>query len=291
MKICVSIASYRDPDLVNTISSALHNAKYKNDIEFCVVSQDFHDSHPDLSFAPNINYHKYHWSESRGVCWARNIAIDNCDSDYILQIDSHSRFPDHWDEKILKCYEKVTSFWGERIYVTQYPYPFLFKEGREVFSQISEKLKTEPTWDKDNNIINIGKKWYPVKNTEYGDEVFHIAGGCTFASSRNFKDVLPDPEIYFNGEEMSIAMRAYSRGIRMVTPSLNFIYSNFDRNNYNRGFHWSDHIARSHKYDERSKLKLREIYSGRLKGFWGIDSEQLHKQFLKLIDMEFLEKI
>lgn len=291
MKICVSIASYRDPDLKNTVSSALSHAHDPDNIEFCVVSQDFDNSHPDLSFAKNLNYHKYHWSKSRGVCWARNIALASCDADYIFQVDSHSRFPQNWDHNILKSYNSVTKKWGDEVFVTQYPFAFKFMYGEEIYIDLDYKLKTGPVWDKEKNNISIGLSWTPVQDAAGGDEVYHIAGGCTFAEARIFKEVLPDPEIYFSGEETSIAMRAYSRGIKMITTGTNFIYSNFDRDNYERGFHWSDHKFRSNNYEQNSRLRLAEIYSGRLRGYWGIDSLELHKEYLQRTNMEFLENL
>lgn len=287
MNICVSIASYRDPDLINTVTDAWEKAKNKDNISFCVVSQAEDFEHPNLSFVPRINYHKYHWKKSLGVCWARNIAIHNCDSDYILQIDSHTRFPMHWDSIIEYQYSKSISFWGDRIILTQYPYEFVRKNDKDSIIELPHKLKTYPVWDKKRDQVVIGKNWNKVEDTEHGDEVFHFAGGCSFASNSMMKEILPDPEIYFSGEEISLAIRAYTRGIRLITPGRNFAYSNYSRDT-GRKLHWQDHSQSSY-VNKKSLNKVKKILSGEVEGFWGIESRPLYRQFLKLNNMEFLE--
>lgn len=282
MKICVSIASYRDPDLINTINSAYSNATDVSNISFCVVSQD--SKHPDLSKYPIDQYHKYHWKESLGVCWARNKAIQSCSSDYILQVDSHSRFPIGWDEVIEIENEIAEEFWGQRIILTQYPYAFLMIDGKEIYQDLDEKLKTFPIWSEEEKTIKLGTVWSPVQDKKHGDEVFYFAGGCSFASSEIMKSIIPDPEIYFNGEEMSIAIRAYTRGIRMINSPVNFIYSNFSRQNNNRNLHWEDH-PKWFDLEKRSRIKLSKIYDGANLGEWGIESESLYEQFIKLTNL------
>ena len=282
MKICVSIASYRDLDLVNTIDSAYKNATHKDNISFCIISQD--SDHPDLSQYPIDKYHKYHWKESMGVCWARNKVIDFCSSDYIFQVDSHSRFPAGWDEVIENQYGIAKEFWGEKIILTQYPYNFLLVNKKEIYQELEEKIKTFPIWDEEEKTIKLGTIWSPVQDKRYGDEVFYFAGGCSFASSKIMKSILPDPDIYFNGEEMSIALRAYTRGIRMINSPVNFIYSNFSRKNNNRSLHWEDH----HDWfdlEKRSRIKLYKIYNGARLGDWGIESKPLYEQFIRLTNL------
>ena len=60
MKILISIVSYREKELLNTVKSFYYDAANKEDLLFSIVSQD--DEHPDLSFiAPEcLNYHQIH---------------------------------------------------------------------------------------------------------------------------------------------------------------------------------------------------------------------------------------
>lgn len=285
MKICVSIASYRDPDLINTVNSAYNNAVNKDDISFCIVSQAEEDEHPDLSHIPNVYYYKYHWSESRGVSWARNIAISKSKGDYILQIDSHSRFKEGWDEIIKKLYNDAKSYWGEKILLTIFPDPFEVIDGEETYSEFTVQLKTWPIWEQDNNSFNLGQEWEEVEDQIHGDEIFYIAAGCVFASAKVYKTILPDPEIYFE-DQMSIAIRAYSRGLRLINMPDSFVYSHYDREFNGRRLHWDDHEDWG-ELDSVSEDRLQRLYRGELGGFWGVESRSLYNQFIKLNGVEF----
>ena len=74
MSIFVSIVSYRDTELVPTINSLLSNADLPEEIHLGVVSQD--KDHPDLSFVENLSYTKMDFKYSRGVGYARKLAMD-----------------------------------------------------------------------------------------------------------------------------------------------------------------------------------------------------------------------
>ncbi len=76
MKIFIQIASYRDPQLVPTIESALENAKKPKNLVFGIARQ----FHPEDGFDNLDKYRKDKrfrildvlYSDSKGVCWARN---------------------------------------------------------------------------------------------------------------------------------------------------------------------------------------------------------------------------
>lgn len=307
MTICVSIASYRDPDLINTVNSAVRNAKNKDDILFCIVSQAEEDEHPDLSHVPNVKYLKYHWKESNGLCWARNIAITKADGDYILQVDSHSRFKENWDEIIMNFYNRAKTYWGDRIIVSKNADPFEIKEdGSEEYSVYPTVIKTKPIWKPEKNRFDLCETWHEVENYTYGDETFYISGGCTFAESNLFKMVAPDPIIYFE-DQMSVAIRAYTRGIRMIFCPHNFVFSLHDRSGefsrnpvftgpaptVKRKLHWEDDPRWTHinfiKFWS-SERRLDQLYQGKLSGQWGIGSKELYEQFAKINDINFIER-
>lgn len=279
MKICVSIASYRDPDLLDTVNSAYDNATNKDNISFCVVSQAEDDEHPDLSHIPHMYYYKYSWQESQGLGWARNIAINKSKGDYILQIDSHSRFKQGWDEIVERLYSQARGHWGERIMLTMFPDPIERVDGEDVFTDFEVQLKTKPEWEEDTKTFGVGSYWEEVEDSLHGDEVFYLAGGCTFAESRIYKSVSPDPEIYFE-DQISVALRAYTRGIRLINLPESFVYTFYEREINNRKLHWEDHDD-WYLIDGPSNIKLNKLYRGELGGFWGIGSKSLYQQFLR----------
>ena len=74
----VSIASFRDKELTNTLYSLLSQAKDLNKIHVCILSQDEDDKHPklenlfDLFNVSNYTYKKTNYLSSTGVGYARN---------------------------------------------------------------------------------------------------------------------------------------------------------------------------------------------------------------------------
>jgi glycosyltransferase involved in cell wall biosynthesis len=289
-KLTVSVASYRDPDLANTIRSALENAKHPEQLFFSVFSQAEDDEHADLSFVPeaNIKYQKAHWSESMGACWAREIANRDIDGDYILQIDSHSRFLPHWDKLIVSAYKKAQGFWGNRIFMTNYPDPFeLDDDGEAVLLAQTTFFKIDTYWHEPSEMVS--SKWADVVDTTNGDEQFFLSAGCLFSEVSLFKQVPYDPELYFVGEEFSMAMRAYTRGIRLVTPTVKFMLTNYNRANSKRRFHWQDH-EQWHQLNRRSYERVGEMMAGNQTGIYGIGSKFLFDQYQKLIGIDFASK-
>ena len=112
MKIFIQIASYRDPQLIPTIESAIANAKRPKNLVFG-ISRQFH---PDDKFDDLTPYKKdkrfrildIPYDQSRGACWARNqLQQLYRDEEYTLQIDSHMRFAPNWDDEMIKMIKQL----------------------------------------------------------------------------------------------------------------------------------------------------------------------------------------
>ena len=112
MKIFIQIASYRDPELVKTIKSAIENAKKPQNLVFGIARQ----FHPDDKFDDLSEYNgdkrfrilDIPYNESKGACWARHLIQQLYkDEKYTLQIDSHMRFAQNWDEEMIKMIKQL----------------------------------------------------------------------------------------------------------------------------------------------------------------------------------------
>ena len=132
-KIFVSIASYRDQELLDTVFSILKQAKNPERLFLSIFSQD--DNHPNLEHlfelfnVKHYVYKKIHYSDARGVGYARAETQKplNNSYKYYLQVDSHTQFIEHWDEKIVDHYEKAIGYWGDLIF-TAYPGTYEYTE-------------------------------------------------------------------------------------------------------------------------------------------------------------------
>lgn len=291
--IFIAIASYRDPDLTNTVKSCYYNAKNPKRLFFSVFSQAEDSEHPDLSFVPRsqIRYEKAHWSESKGACWARARASRNLLGKYFLQIDSHSRFSSNWDSSFISNYSKASMFWGNRIILSTYPDPFEIVDGKDVLLPYESLKKISPFWNQDAKMI-LGKvPWEDVSDIVNGDEVFYIGAGLIFCTVEVMKEIPYDEDIYFYGEEASLAIRAYTRGIRIISPVIKAIYSHYNYSAMNRRLHWQDNPSWG-SINLKAQERLRRILSGdRSFGIFGIGSKELYEQYQKITEIDILSKL
>jgi hypothetical protein len=287
--IVVSIASYRDTDLVNTVSDCYNKAKNKDKLFFSIVCQDEYDAIPDLNFIPetNIRYIKKHWSEAKGTCWARSIANSSLKSKYFLQVDSHSRFKDNWDEIIINSYKKAQEFWGKDMIFTNYPDAFgrNLEDNSLYFYEDHQKSlwKNVPIIDEESNSIRA--TWIESPPSDFGEEVFWFCGGGSFCEYSVIDKVPYDPEMYIDVEEFSMAIRLYTRGIKLVSPPVKYMYSNYHRRGAGRSLHWDDdpnwHIQREIAYS-----KFFDIIDGKDLGIYGIGSLDLYNEYQKNIGID-----
>lgn len=104
--IFVSIASYRDSEIIPTINSIIENASLPHRIYVGLVfqsSNEEYDVFERSSSLPlpwaNTNLRKIylHYQDATGPCYARYLAQSLYrGEDYFLQIDSHMRFRKKW---------------------------------------------------------------------------------------------------------------------------------------------------------------------------------------------------
>ena len=136
----------------------------------------------------------------------------------------------------------------------------------------------------------IQAEWYKTKNTEFGDEIYFVSANSLFTTSEIMNRIPYDEQIYFTGEEPSLAIRAYTRSIKIISPSIKYMYTNFNRDNGKRSFHWSDD-PEWWKLNRNSYIRLAEIMTGNKDfGIYGIDSVELFKEYQNKTGINLFEK-
>ena len=108
MSIFISIASYEDPYLIDTVKSALENAKDPDDLIFGLCLQ--YKIEPDLSFLSKKQKRILSFDpETRpGLVKARYLIKEMMfDEDYFFQIDSHTKFEKNWDETLINLLSEL----------------------------------------------------------------------------------------------------------------------------------------------------------------------------------------
>ena len=124
--IFIQVASYRDPQLILTIEDCIKNAKYPENLIFCIAHQ-FSD---DDTFSKDIDKYRddsrfkiidIPYKEARGACWARNLIQQRYNGEtYTFQIDSHHRFTENWDEQLINMLLQLQEKGHEKPLLTSY---------------------------------------------------------------------------------------------------------------------------------------------------------------------------
>lgn len=128
--IFLSIASYRDPQLVPTIEDCLRKASHPERLRFGICWQHTPEDRP-LPFLhdPRFRILDVDSRQSRGACWARAEIMKLWQQEqWYLQIDSHCRFAPGWDERMIQMAAATGS---PRPILTAYPAPFKPTHGAE----------------------------------------------------------------------------------------------------------------------------------------------------------------
>jgi len=242
MKIFIQIASYRDPQLIPTINDMISKSKRPENLRFGIARQ-FHeeDRFDDLSIFENDGRFKVlniPYSDSQGVCWARNLTQQLYDGEeYTLQIDSHMRFEENWDEELIEMLESLKNKGHKKPLLTGYVSSFdpdndpelrVREPWRMVFDRFTPEgcvfflPESIPDWQ---------------ELTEPVPARFYSAHFC-FTIGDFSKEVQHDPEYYFHGEEISIAVRAYTHGYDLFHPHKVLVWHEYTRKG--RTKQWDD---------------------------------------------------
>ena len=273
MSIFISIASYQDPLLVSTIFSAYENAENKNDLIFSICDQS--DNTIDINgvtFSDQIHYDHVDPLFSKGPCWARHRAQSFFnEEDFFLQVDSHTLFAPEWDSIFIKQLEKISANqeideYFKKPIITSYPRSFKVLDFEKGLFELNtgDKHTQVITYRKDSLFLKgsfsrqIG---IPTKHTDITHAIL-LAAGCIFTKGAFVKEIPYDPNYYFYGEELSLAMRAFTNGYSFFhIPDVPLFHLYTDTSNIPRKLHWDpeDDQKRAVKWTELDKKSLNRL--------------------------------
>ena len=217
--IYVAIADYRDSEIESTVRALLENTTRNVTLNIHVFSQRYLDERVDLTRSDDggrivITQRFVTPDKSRGICWGRAEAQRQYSGeDFYLQIDGHVQMTTGWDEILLNDYAKAES---DRPVVLTAPLAcYELVDGQRI---VREKRPHHFRLTAlDGRLVDTGMLLgYPHARP---CRAFFFAGHFAFARGRFVEDVPYDPEIFCAGEEISMAVRAYSCGYDLYTPS------------------------------------------------------------------------
>lgn len=293
-KILVSIISYGERDLYETVHDCIQKSSGEHQILFSIVDeQQFEHEFSDFSQLKTnkIIYRTFDWSEYRGIDWARSLTTQvDLEYDYILFICGHTRFCKDWDIANFEEYEiaRQLSNTGKAL-LTYCPAEFavtktntfetvnVFRDRRNnVFHPVGSLGPTSAsgfvpgyTWPAGHYVPNNG-----VTEGSY----LHYT--WCFGPKQYVDEVPIDPTIAFHVEETFMMIRSWCSGWRFfATPRLvswHMSHKKYPDEKYTRiETHrpWSNkHKEAFWKNVDESQIKLNKLMSGNLNDDYSVIS-------------------
>jgi glycosyltransferase involved in cell wall biosynthesis len=195
------------------------------------------------------------YKDSKGACWARNQLQQNYDGEeYTLQIDSHHRFVQDWDLELIGMYNQLKEKGHEKPLLTGYVSSF------DPENDPAGRIQTPWKMNFDRFIPEGAVFFLPASIDNYKQLTEPIparfySAHFAFTTGDFVKEVPHDPEYYFHGEEISIAVRAYTWGYDLFHPHKTVIWHEYTRKGRTKQWDddksWGGKNANSHKRNRK----------------------------------------
>jgi protein-L-isoaspartate O-methyltransferase len=297
--IFISIASYKDPLLSFTITSAISKATHPERLRFGIVEQHFVEER----YKPQTTRIKYLGVEpkdSRGVCWARSLAMNlYSGEDYYFQIDSHMYFDDGWDERLIESMQECKQV-SKKPIISSFPRSFTMEDGQpKILNNLTcaygHVIVANAELKPDDTFLPVHAVSSHVDENLKG---FHVAAGCLFTLGSFVNEVPYDPNIYFNGEEQSVALRAYTHGWDIFHTYNLPVYHMYDNKEgkFYRPRHWekTEDEGRQIDWEEINKQSRKRLvdlmYKGEDLGIYGLGKERTREQYAEFCGVDYVNK-
>ena len=239
--IFIQIASYRDNQLLPTLKDMLDKADNPHLFHVCICHQhhpkDKWDTLEDYEEDARFTIIDIDSRKAKGACWARwRIQQEYKGEDFTFQLDSHHIFAKGWDTELKNMYAGLQLNGVKKPLITSYIPAYDADTGKPIDNEpwrlaynyfghdgpLHTLPETIPNWQ------GLGG---PVRGRFYSA---HFA----FADGAFSKDVQHDPEMYFHGEEISIAVRAFTHGYDIFHPHKVIAWHHYGRKDARK--HWDD---------------------------------------------------
>ncbi|MEO6911709.1 MAG: GlcNAc-transferase family protein [Edaphobacter sp.] len=286
--IFISIAAYRDPQLVPTVVDCISKAINPERLRFGICWQRDEEETP-LPFHqdPRFRILEVYWRQSKGACWARAQIMQLWDKeDWYLQLDSHCRFAQGWDAMLLRA---IADTGSDKPILSTYATPFTPGD-REILAGDALQIGLQGfTADgipqlKPLNFPQHTKRDRPVRAR-------FLAAGFLFVGGHFVEEVPYDPDLYFLGEESAMTVRAFTHGYDLFHPAASIVWHYYGRQSAKK--HWDDHIEEDNaphawgKLDATSSRKVQRLLSGEPVENYGLGPVRTLEQYETYAGLSF----
>jgi hypothetical protein len=259
--IFIQIASYRDPQLLPTLKDMIAKAKYPENLRIGISWQhsveDTWDNLDEFKNDPKFRIIDINYKDSNGVCWARNrVQSLYAGEKYTLQLDSHHRFVQDWDEILIEMLRDLQKDGFHKPLITSYIPSFDPENDPE------DRVMTPWKMNFDRFIPEGAVFFLPASFDSWDDSSKPLparfySAHFAFTLGEFCLQVPHDPEYYFHGEEISIAVRAYTWGYDLFHPHKVICWHEYTRKG--RTKQWDDDPKWAKKNDT-CHLRNRKLF-------------------------------
>ncbi len=277
----MSIAAYRDPELGPTIEDCLAKARFPERLRFGVCWQHAADEPAPSCFdgraarEGRIDVVDVDWTESGGMCWARAESMKLWrGEDWFLQLDSHHRFVPGWDVVLT---EQAAATGSPRPVLTTYAPAYRPGEPDPV-TAAPLRIEFDRFTDEGIAMQRPGRlEGWEQRTRPYRGRF--ASGHLFFAPGRFVEEVPWDPELYFTGDEITLAVRTFTHGYDLFVPSRLVLWHAYA--NRSRPKHWNDHgeqrsarLKKAEAAEAASRAKIARLLTEPWVGRFGLGAER-----------------
>ncbi len=286
--IFVSIASYRDPQLGPTLDDCLAKASFPDRLRFGICWQHGLDEPAPSWFGDNrFKVLDVDWRDSRGACWARSEVMKLwAGEEWFLQLDSHHRFAANWDVTLL---EQMSMTGSAKAVLTTYAHPFTPSDPHSL--GIEPMLMEFDYFTQEGIVLcRPGAIPAPARGGRPVRSRF-LSAHFLFARGGFVSEVPYDPDLYFIGEEITLAVRAFTHGYELFHPSVPIVWHEYTREG--RAKHWDDHgvdngvLLDWGRRDIASREKIRDFLTAPHVGRFGCGTARTFTEYENYAGLNF----
>lgn len=259
--IFVQIAAYRDPQLLPTLRDMIAKSKHPENLRIGIAWQhseeDSWDTLDEYKNDSRFRIMDINYKESKGVCWARNLVQSMYDNEkYTLQLDSHHRFVENWDETLIDMLKDLQQKGHSKPLLTAYIPSF--DPDNDPAGRVTEPWKM----NFDRFIPEGAVFFLPASFDSWDDKSSPLparfySAHFAFTIGQFCTEVPHDLNYYFHGEEISIAVRAYTHGYDLFHPHKVVCWHEYTRKG--RTKQWDDDKEWS-KRNDHCHLRNRKLF-------------------------------
>lgn len=222
------MVSYKNSDVIPTVRDCIEKSVDRDNLHFGLCLQQDEEVPSELDH-PRIKVHRVSCKDSLGHGWARLQAQSLYDGqDYVMQVDSGSRFAAKWDEDLIKALGETGS---AKPLITNCPNKYnpanneMEHPGVAYKNQVHQFISEAPmSWAS------------PMKNITSIIRARLISESFFFTKGEHSRECLYDPDIYYSELNSALTVRSFCLGYDIFSHFRPFVWKDYA----NKPWNWND---------------------------------------------------